>query len=901
MPEIDKIKIKETTYDIKDTTARNQGLPSGGTTDQILKKKSNTDYDTEWGSISTSWGDITGMLSDQADLQDALDNKADVIVNSASGSIVSIPDAKASPVVGLTIGIEPAQSGSGDPSPNNVRPISGWTEAKITRTGKNILEPKFYNGIGYNASVGTQFTLTDADNVTQSGNTYSRNVASWQGMGMLSPKLPAGTYTLKAELTSTNMRSTIYTLNGDLTVSRNLGNQGSGTSRSINSTITLSGSEKYIAFDCLCSGAGTVTISVPQIELGSSATDFEAYTAPTEVTIDLGGTVYGGTVDFKAGTLTVTHGIKVFDSTLQASEISVGSSTTLTYNQCAWVEYPNIGVKQAVFLSDRFKTGQDLWGFFPSNTAPRCFFGVRPDMVTKDAVLQWFAENPTTLVYPLATPIVITGLTPATLNLLYGTNTLWADTGDINIQYKIDTKEYIDNSRTYYVKGTQTASTGNWTGDLLQIKELYEGLAIDYWLPFAGSGNATLTLTLKNGTTGPIPVYYGGTNRVTTTQPVNTVWRYVYQTVEINNVEYTGWWAVRAYDSNTTYNYFSNLVHNRGKFIADSDINRYNILFHIDDDTLTPLNNANNSTATTKTMLTNVAFDPFAEIFYYGSSGSFSANEEVAASYLTWNHENVDLRYTLNSGSTLTADKYIYLKVIMQSDGKCKLASDPCWTQTLPSTADGYHYIFLGRAHSTTSISFYYYHPVFYHDGTSIKIMQNPKIAGSGGGTWGSISGTLSNQTDLQAALDSKATTTELDNYLPLSGGTMTGNINYQISTIDSTSTPASTINEHIFYILDSNGKPIGNIESSLNDNGEVMFKFGAVRNVNDTNIFNNITCRIYPDGSTDYWVKNPAAFRDAIEATDIAIRPDYIISTVDLTDGVSQLEDGKIYFYYGA
>ena len=35
--------------------------------------------------------------------------------------------------------IVPVQSGSGDPSPENVRPITGWTGCKISRTGKNLL------------------------------------------------------------------------------------------------------------------------------------------------------------------------------------------------------------------------------------------------------------------------------------------------------------------------------------------------------------------------------------------------------------------------------------------------------------------------------------------------------------------------------------------------------------------------------------------------------------------------------------------------------------------------------------------------------------------------------------------------------------------------------------------
>lgn len=37
------------------------------------------------------------------------------------------------------------------------------------------------------------------------------------------------------------------------------------------------------------------------------------------------------------------------------------------------------------------------------------------------------------------------------------------------------------------------------------------------------------------------------------------------------------------------------------------------------------------------------------------------------------------------------------------------------------------------------------------------------ETGGGGGGTWGSITGTLSDQTDLQTALDSKATTQQVE------------------------------------------------------------------------------------------------------------------------------------------
>ena len=66
-----------------------------------------------------NWGAITGDLSDQTDLQEALDGKAPVILSSASGSIASFSDGSASPVTALSVGIDPVQDlhGYGNPWP----------------------------------------------------------------------------------------------------------------------------------------------------------------------------------------------------------------------------------------------------------------------------------------------------------------------------------------------------------------------------------------------------------------------------------------------------------------------------------------------------------------------------------------------------------------------------------------------------------------------------------------------------------------------------------------------------------------------------------------------------------------------------------------------------------------
>lgn len=70
----------------------------------------------------------------------ALEAKAPAILAEAvPGAVASFPDgADGGKVRALTIGIEPVQDGSGDPSPDNVRPITGWTGASVIVTGANL-------------------------------------------------------------------------------------------------------------------------------------------------------------------------------------------------------------------------------------------------------------------------------------------------------------------------------------------------------------------------------------------------------------------------------------------------------------------------------------------------------------------------------------------------------------------------------------------------------------------------------------------------------------------------------------------------------------------------------------------------------------------------------------------
>lgn len=84
----------------------------------------------------------TGEVS-LADLNTALADKAPVITDTASGSIASFSDgADDLPLKSLVVDINPIQDLShGDPSPENICPISGWTEVNVNHSDADMTNP----------------------------------------------------------------------------------------------------------------------------------------------------------------------------------------------------------------------------------------------------------------------------------------------------------------------------------------------------------------------------------------------------------------------------------------------------------------------------------------------------------------------------------------------------------------------------------------------------------------------------------------------------------------------------------------------------------------------------------------------------------------------------------------
>lgn len=86
----------------------NSVIPPGGTTGQVLVKRSNTSFDFMWsaaGSGSSIWGGITGTLSDQTDLQNALNTKQPLaaVLTNTTASFTSALETK---LAGIASGAE---------------------------------------------------------------------------------------------------------------------------------------------------------------------------------------------------------------------------------------------------------------------------------------------------------------------------------------------------------------------------------------------------------------------------------------------------------------------------------------------------------------------------------------------------------------------------------------------------------------------------------------------------------------------------------------------------------------------------------------------------------------------------------------------------------------------------
>lgn len=210
------------------------------------------------------------------------------VCKTAEGTVVSFDDgADGLPLKSCVVQIEPVQEGSGDPSPDNVRPIKGWTGCEVQRRGKN-LNPN--EGVNYSTSTSERFFLKAGQYVfsTDNGAVVGQNNAIY-----IQLQDEAGNVITKGGITSS-----WFFLNGDETFYY-------GGANAPSRAFTLN----YDAYMLLgFNNQKPTNFNALQLEVGTTATDYEPYTGATyHITFPSeAGTVYGGELDLTEGLLTST-------------------------------------------------------------------------------------------------------------------------------------------------------------------------------------------------------------------------------------------------------------------------------------------------------------------------------------------------------------------------------------------------------------------------------------------------------------------------------------------------------------------------------------------------------------------------------------------------------------------
>jgi len=370
---------------------------------------------------------IYEIVDDEA-RTDLTEVKADflqsLIYDTASGSVATFPDgAHELPCKSVVAQIVPKQSGSGEPSPDNVRPISGWDVVNVTRAGKNLLDENLFARYG---------GVLQAD-----GTWYLANVAPLLNVVVYKP--PIG-YTGQLTLV---MRRKIEAGRQSL---RFQVNYTDGTNERIGFAFSTGSLDIYTlttnALKIVNNITGDYGSNIPtymnlSIFIGSTATEYEPYTG-SAYSVPLPQTVYGGEVDVVSGEGKVTYGM-VDLGTLNWERNSGNQFFAPLPSPATSVTSGSINV-----VCTEYKTRNVYNGDTSQNgvCTTRMQAWIVDTGYTSASALKARLSG-VMLAYELATPTDF-AVTPQEVPTLYGSNTVYADSGDVEVEYPADTKLYID-------------------------------------------------------------------------------------------------------------------------------------------------------------------------------------------------------------------------------------------------------------------------------------------------------------------------------------------------------------------------------------------------------------------------------------------------------------------------
>lgn len=315
----------------------------------------------------------------------------------------------------LLVSITAQQSGKGDPSPSNIRPITGWTGAKLY----------LYDADGnYQTDVTPAIIRHPQNQEASAGDDVSFTVVTI-GTG----------YTYQWQV-----------FNPSIGEWRNSTSGGNKTATLIVGKIT--DARITYRYRCLVSKGGVTLVSAPAMMYYTGTpepdvvVDYEPDYAPL-VSVNWqteAGTIAGGYLDVTTGLLTVTYGYMLFDGTEEWKAAGDGNSRLFRHTVVGERINPT-GRLCSHYRSVTVTMNDSSVGYFSysQDDSPNGLIQFRPENVadtTLDDWKNWLAEQssngtPVQITYKHETPVTYQ-LSTTEVTTLLGQNNIFSNTGDIS-------------------------------------------------------------------------------------------------------------------------------------------------------------------------------------------------------------------------------------------------------------------------------------------------------------------------------------------------------------------------------------------------------------------------------------------------------------------------------------
>lgn len=366
-----------------------------------------------------------------------------------SGTVVQCTPLEGYPLE-VVSGITPVQEGIGDPSPDNIRPITGHTSVTLTHCGKNLFDDvTWFESHGFTPQADGSWLGKAVNKIcfTNTAKKPGSMYLSLIGKVDANSNTPMYLYvyytdgTEKAYLALNNNITTFTTLTAQTDPAKTV---------------------DYIKWTF--GGGGTYYIK--DVQLSFVDDKYEPYRGDA-FALDLGQTVYGGSLDWKTGVLTVEYGIQDL-SALGWNGPEVAYGNTIYYSGALSAAASMIAGGRKGWCSVFNCLNGITLGTLPNNSIAYSiseFSGVARVYIKADGVadvdaLMAVLEGQK-LVYQLAEPITIQ-LTPQEILALSGTNCLYSDTGDTQVTGKADPNAVIQDlyNKLNALSATMAALTG---------------------------------------------------------------------------------------------------------------------------------------------------------------------------------------------------------------------------------------------------------------------------------------------------------------------------------------------------------------------------------------------------------------------------------------------------------